>query len=54
MELVECYSDSDRNGVFKISSLNQQFVIRQANAAGNSTTQTFDLSGLTLEDAEET
>lgn len=54
MELVECYDDSDRNGVFKISNKDtQEFVIRQADATGNkTTTQVFRLNELTLEEPE--
>lgn len=49
MEPVECIDDPDRNGVFKISDKSQKFVIIQS-GTGHINQQTFDLSGLTLED----
>lgn len=43
--------DADKNGVFKITDKNrQQFVVLQQNGT-NSTVQSFDLSGLTIETA---
>lgn len=48
--LVECFSDSDRNGVFKITDKDRQFVtIVQTDASGNENWQNFNLRGLTLE-----
>ena len=50
--LVECFSDSDRNGVFKITDKDRQFVtIVQTDASGNENWQNFNLRGLTLEAA---
>ena len=50
--LVECISDTDRNGVFKITDPTKQtFKIVSSNAT-QKTTQTFDLSGLVFADAE--
>ena len=41
--------DSDKNGVFKITDKNaQRLVVIQTDASGNSLTQEFSLSGLTL------
>lgn len=51
--MVECFSDLDRNGYFKVTNKNlQKIKIRQADNNGNVTIQTFDISGLTLEPAE--
>ena len=48
--MVECFSDLDRNGYFKVTNKNlQKIKIRQADNSGNVTIQTFDISGLTLE-----
>lgn len=47
--LVECISDLDRNGVFKIASKDQKLVLIQSNDT-KKTKQVFDLSGLTLEE----
>lgn len=48
--MIECYSDLDRNGYFKVTNKNlQQLVFRQADNSGNVTIQRFDISGLTLE-----
>lgn len=48
--LVECFDDSDRNGVFKITDKNnQKFTVIQADAAGHRNIQYYDLSGLVLE-----
>ncbi len=49
MDLVEAIDDTDRNGVFKISSKDQKFILWQSNAT-KSTKQVFDLSGLEFED----
>lgn len=47
--MIECYSDLDRNGYFKVTNKNlQQLVFRQADTSGNVTIQRFDISGLTL------
>ena len=52
MDLVECFDDADRNGVFKITNKDtQKFVIVVSNATGQSTRMEYDLSGLTLEDS---
>lgn len=50
MEPVECIDDTDRNGVFKISSKSQKLKMIQSNSS-TTNIQTFDLSGLTLEDS---
>ena len=47
--LVECISDTDRNGVFKIANKDQKLVLIQSNDT-KKTKQVFDLSGLTLEE----
>ena len=47
--LVECISDTDRNGVFKIASKDQKLVLIQSNDT-KKTKQVFDLTGLVLED----
>ena len=48
--LVECLSDPDHNGYFKITDKNtQKFVTIQTDGDGNITKQEFDLSGLVLE-----
>lgn len=50
--LVECISDTDRNGVFKITNpKKQKFIILSSNDE-QKTKQTFDLSGLVFADAE--
>lgn len=50
--LVECFADSDRNGVFKITDKDKQFVtIVQTDASGNENWQNFGLSKLVLEAA---
>lgn len=49
MDLVECIDDTDRNGVFKVSNTSQKLKIVQTDGE-HVNTQTFDLSGLTLED----
>ena len=46
--MVECFSDSDRDGVFKVTNKNvQKFKIVVSNGE-HSTVQTYDLSGLTV------
>jgi hypothetical protein len=53
MDLVECIDDTDRNGVFKVSDpVEQKFFIVSSNDA-HETTQRFELTGLTLEQAGE-
>lgn len=47
--LVEAIDDTDRNGVFKISSTSQRFKTITSNT-GHKTIQTYDLTGLVLED----
>lgn len=49
MEPVECIDDTDRNGVFKISSTDQVLKLTQSDGE-HTNEQTFDLSGLTLEE----
>jgi len=50
MGLIECFDDSDRNGVFKVTpELEQLFVIVQSDGA-HKTTQYFDLTTLTFEE----
>lgn len=47
--LIECFSDLDRNGVFKITDkAKQQFVLIQGADGYGNTKQEYDLSGLTL------
>lgn len=49
MDLQECISDTDRNGVFKITDpATQVFKMIQSNA-GHKHMQIFKLTGLTLE-----
>lgn len=51
--LIECISDTDRNGVFKISDpKKQKFLIVSSNDDGQKTKQVFDLSGLEFVQAE--
>ena len=50
--LVEAINDPDHNGVFKITNKNdQKFTLVQSDSTGNytKTTQSYDLSGLTLQ-----
>ena len=45
MDLQECISDLDRNGVFKITPyLGQKLIIEQSNGSGKRTRQVFDLN----------
>lgn len=46
--LVECLSDTDRDGVFKITSDTQSVVIQQTDSAGNVISQVFNLSDATF------
>lgn len=47
--LIECYSDPDRNGVFKITDPSKQkFIVIQGATGYGNTKQEFDLSGLIL------
>lgn len=48
--LVECLDDTDRNGVFKVTSTSQVFKVVQK-VGTTEHTQVFDLSGLTLLDS---
>lgn len=48
--MQECIDDPDRNGIFKISSNDQVLKFVQTDGT-HTNVQTFDLSGLTLEDA---
>ena len=48
MDPVECIDDTDRNGVFKISSPSQRYRMITSNS-DHKTIQDFDLSGLVLE-----
>lgn len=51
MDLVECFDDTDRNGVFKITDKDtQKFVIVVSSESGKQTRMEYDLSGLTLEE----
>lgn len=50
MEPVECIDDTDRNGVFKISSNSQKLEFTQS-GSGHVNVQTFDLSELVLQDS---
>ena len=49
--MIEAYGDlTDHNGVFKVTDKNRQdLVIIQSTSAGKNVTQTWDLSGLTLQ-----
>ncbi len=47
--LVEILNDPDKNGAFKITSTSQKFKV-VATDGTNTKIQTYDLSGLTLED----
>ena len=49
--MVECLSDTDHNGVFKITDKNAQKVKFIQTDGTHSNVQYFDLSGLTLQDA---
>ena len=50
MDLVECISDTDRNGVFKVTDPeNQVFKMVQSNS-GHTNVQTFSLRGLRFVD----
>ena len=49
--LVEIINDPDKNGVFKISENTQKFKVVVSDGT-HTETQTFDLSGLTLEEEE--
>ena len=49
--LVELINDPDKNGVFKISETTQKFKVVVSDGT-HTETQTFDLSGLTLEEEE--
>lgn len=47
--LIECFSDPDRNGVFKITDKGKQkFELIQGATGYGNTKQEYDLSGLTL------
>ncbi len=48
MELVECIDDPDRNGVFKVTDKDSQVLYIVSSNDEHTTTQKFDLSGLTL------
>lgn len=50
MDLVECIDDTDRNGVFRVTSNDQKLKIVQSDGE-HTKTQTFDLSELTLTDS---
>ena len=53
MDLQECISDTDRNGVFKITDPSTQvFKIIQSNS-GHKHLQIFKLTGLVFEDPAE-
>lgn len=49
--LVELIGDPDMNGVFKVTSTDQKFLVDSRDADGHLNRQVFDLSGLTLEDS---
>lgn len=49
--LVEIISDPDKNGVFKISDKDTQVFKVVVTDGTNTTTKTYDLTGLTLETA---
>lgn len=50
--LVEILGDPDMNGVFKVTDKDAQvFVVESRDSEGNVKRQTFDLSGLTVEDS---
>ena len=50
MDLVECISDTDRNGVFKITNPKAQLFKMISSNDSKKTQQSFDLSGLVFED----
>ena len=52
--LIECIDDTDRNGVFKITDKDMQKVEIIQSDGTHRNIQFFDLSGLTLEEVEET
>lgn len=48
--MVECFSDLDRNGYFKVTNkYKQKIVLIQSGAGYGQRRQEFDISGLTLE-----
>ena len=49
--LQECYTDTDRNGVFKITNKNIQHLVFVQSNGNHATVQTLDVSGLTLSDS---
>jgi hypothetical protein len=52
MDLVECIGDTDRNGVFRVTSTNQKFVIKQSDGETTRTDE-YPLTGLTLTPEEQ-
>ena len=48
MDLVECLSDTDRNGVFKISDKDNQVFVIEYTKGGQVQRRAYDLSGLVL------
>lgn len=52
MDLIECIDDTDRNGVFKISSKEQVFTMISSNDTQR-TAQRFDLTGLIFAEPED-
>jgi hypothetical protein len=50
--LVELLGDPDMNGIFKIENKNLQKLKVISSNGATSTTQTFNLSGLTIQGAE--
>lgn len=46
--MIECLADTDRDGVFKVTSKNNQVLKVVTSNVDHATVQTFDLSGLTL------
>ena len=48
MDLVECLSDTDRNGVFKISNKDEQVFVIEYTKGGQVQRRAYDLSGLVL------
>ena len=50
--LVECIDDTDRNGVFKVIDKTSQDIVLIQRDGTHTKTQTLDLSGLTLEEAQ--
>lgn len=53
MDLQECIDDTDRNGVFKITDINNQVIKLIQSNSGHKHLQILHLNGLILEEPEE-